>query len=123
MSSKDSKFVVESTNVFMDPDGKLFHYFSDALEDPDQVKLREWAQETINPTDMHSESNVTIVLDLPKAVEGILDDCYALAMPDGSFLAELDIKPAFEGLKRQLEEALALLNRLQYVGATSTTEL
>lgn len=122
MSSNDSKFVVEPTDLHMDADGKLFHYFSDALDSPDQVKMREWAYDLLD-NKTAQETNVSILVDLPKMVEGMLDGGYAQAMPDGSFLADPGIKPAFDGVKRQLEEALALLNRLQYITDTSTTEL
>lgn len=116
MSHKDAVHIVTPENIHVDKDGTLFYYFSDALDGKDQEVLRNWGMDL--PDHSVTENNLSIVVDLPAMVHDLLAIGYGSANETGTgYVVDVEHRAMIDAVKRQLEDALAKLNAIEYEGS------
>lgn len=112
MSKELAEFVVAASLQITD-EGKPFIYVSDMLDGTDEcsTKAIQWACNVVNEEGV-KEHNLALVLDLPDAVDGLLE-----FYNEGSEVEkEIPVahKPQFDALRAQLMETVARLDRVHY---------
>jgi hypothetical protein len=113
MAAKDCKFVVKSTLFNVDRDGTISFYFSDACDGEDQETLRKWGYDLTDSTTT-DETNVAIIVDIPTSIHELLGSDYGHESATGGYAIEAEYRPTLEVVKKQLEDALAMFNRIEY---------
>ena len=101
----------------LDTDGQLKLYFSEALDTLDQREMQCFAMNYVNSEGQDGpEVNLDIVLDLPKMFLSTVVGTYCEPLPNGTFLTEVSQRGAFEKLKKDLLESIAILDKIVYEG-------
>lgn len=110
--SQESLHVIKPDTLHMADDGTLKFYFSDVLTSKDDLTLLAWAQDIRDGRP--EEINLDIVIDLPLLVREMLEYGYCGKLPDGKYHTEMNLKPAFDAVKKQLQDSLTLLDKIVY---------
>lgn len=120
-----SSVVVNAESLALDDDGTISLYFTESLalpEYPDHQALYTWAERALDPSRI-GEANVSIVLDLPALVKDLLITGHGCKNALGGFTVATTEKEALTKVKEQLEQALALFDRVTYSDVEVTAEI
>lgn len=112
--SQPSLHTVVPEGIIMADDGTLSFYFSEALDGVDQLALQAFAMDFVNLESSDTEVNVDIIVDMPAMIKDMLEISYGFLQSDGTFLVDGDKRTAFESVKKQLQDSLALLDKIVY---------
>jgi len=122
---KASSVVVNAESLTLDDDGTISLYFTEALalpEYPDHQAMYAWAERALDPS-RDGEANVSIVLDLPAMVKDLLGTCHGSENVLGGFTVKTTEQVALTKVKEQLQQALALFDRVTYSDVEVTAEI
>ncbi|MOA28191.1 hypothetical protein D3C78_1491170 [compost metagenome] len=117
MSAKDCDYSFKPTQLFLDKDGVVYHYFTSAMMDDESEDrpLFEWATAVQSEAAQEgADINLAIVLDLPALTHELLSITYGEEKAGGGYDVPVQSKEQLEHFRRQLVESLALFDKIDY---------
>ncbi len=119
MTESNDFFIMDNT-LHVSETGQLgFHFSSSLTEDedfPDQQAMGQWAKALVLGKS-GKEVSAFVLIDLVGGIKDLLATGYGHANTLGGFTVDPKEKDALEDVKRQLTEALGLMNRITYSAA------
>jgi molybdopterin-guanine dinucleotide biosynthesis protein A len=116
MAAKNAKHSLKPDYMHLDKDGELFYYFTDGMTEGEDAPLFAWVDAVARDRDnIHAEENsLAIKVDLPTVTDEMIE-WFAGEPVDGRFQVSADCKDRLEVLRKQLADALAKFDKVDYV--------